>query len=129
MRTRLLSTCRIDNIMFVSCLRRDLFIAASPDKLIWCHVYDSTVEEVRCSFHDGHSFPLFPLHEHAQAAFQLRHGPEDYSLQLLDEEGFRGRPIPIPFSGIDQVTADSSGSLLALFGSVIFPGRAGWIAP
>ena len=129
MRTRLLSTCQVDNIRFVSYLRQNMLVAASPDKLMWCLVRDSTVEVVRHSCHGGRSFPLFPLHEHAQAAFQLEHGPEDYSLQLLDEEGFRGRPIPIPFSWINQVTADSSGSVLAVFGSVLVPGRAGWIAP
>ena len=75
------------------------------------------------------SFPLFPIHQHSQAAFQLELGPEDYSLQLLDEGGFKGRPVPIPFCSIHQVTADSSGSLLAVFGSVVLPGRAGWIAP
>lgn len=129
MRTRLLSTCQIDNIRFVSLLRRDMFVAASPDKLLWCRVRNSTVEEVRRSSHGGRSFSLFPLHDHAQAAFQLEHGPGCYSLRLLDEDGFKGQPVPVPFSWTNQVTADSSGSLLAAFGSLVLLDRPGWIAP
>lgn len=106
-----------------------MIVAASPDKLIWYRLHDSTVEEVRRASHGGRSFPLFALHAHAQAAFQLQHGPENFSLRLLDEKGFRGQSVPIPLLGIDQVSADASGWLLAVFGPVILPGRPGWIAP
>ena len=47
----------------------------------------------------------------------------------LTSGGFLGRPIPIPFYWIDQFTADSTGSLLAAFGSLVLPGRAGSVAP
>lgn len=129
MRTQLVSTCRIDGIMFVASLGENALVAASPDKVIWYRVHGPAVEEVRHSSHDGRSFSLFPIHNHARAAFQLEHGPWNYSLQLLGEDGFIGRPIPIPFSWINQVTADSSGAVLGVFGSVSIPGRAGWIAP
>lgn len=115
--------------MFISYMSKDIFVAASPDKLIWYRVRDSTVEEIRRSSHGGRSFSLFSLHDHGQTAFQLEHGPGCYSLRLLDENGFKGQSIPIPFSWTNQVSADSSGSLLAAFGSLVLLDRPGWIAP
>lgn len=115
--------------MFVSYMSKDIFVASTPDKLIWYRIHDSTVEEIRRSSHGGRSFSLFSLHDHGQTVFQLEHGPGCYSLRLLDEDGFKSQPVPIPFSWIDQVSADSSGALLAAFGSLVLLDRPGWIPP
>src|SRR5262249_22183694 len=129
MRTRLLSTCRLDDIMFVSWLRDDTFIAASSNTLIWCRLHDSSVEEARRSPCEGRLFSCFPIHDQAQAAFQIERSPRDHLLQLAGESGLIGQSVPIPLYGIHQVTADPSGWLLAIFGLVSIPGRVGWIDP
>jgi hypothetical protein len=129
MQTKLLCTCDIDNIMFVTCLGDDRLVVASPQEVIWCRVNGSYVENVRRSTHQGDSFSLFSLNDKSLSVLQLRHGPENFSLQLLDNDGLKTPPVRIPFSWINQVTTDSTGSLLAFCGSAILPGRAGWIAP
>jgi hypothetical protein len=127
MRTQLLSTHQIEGIRFVACLREDLFVAASGSTLLWFRISNSKVEEFRRWSHGGRAFSLNSLHEPSQAAFQLEHGPDCYSLRLLDQHGFKGQTVPLPFCWMSQVTADSSGMLLAAHGVPI--NLPGYIVP
>ena len=115
--------------MFVACLGEDRLVTASSDMLIWCRVRNSAIEEVHRSFQEGRSFSLFPIRDHVQAVLQLEQSPRNHSLQLVDGDGLKGRPISIPLYNVHQVTVDSSASLLAVYGSVSSSGRAGYIDP
>lgn len=126
---QLSSTWHLTGINSVSWLGKTTLLAASREKVFWFRLENSRLEELRVLTHGSCSGRLYSLPEQNKALVQMCHGPWDYSIQIVDEHGLKGRPVPIPFYGFDQITADSSGSLLAAYGTVLTPGRAGYIEP
>lgn len=129
MQTRIFSTHRVSGIRFVSFLGSDQLLLASSNEVIWYRFSETTFIETQRSSHEGRSFSLFPIQDHSRVVLQLEDAPEKYSVQLLDENGSKGRKVSIPIFWINQVTANSTLSIFALFGSAVVIDRAGWIPP
>lgn len=106
-----------------------MFLVCSRDHVSWFRLDGSELDMVRSLTNDGQMGPLYPLHDTTQAVLQIRRGPIDSWLSLVDEFGFSGRPIAIPFHGFYQVTSSLSGSLLAGFGTVSALGKLGYLEP
>jgi hypothetical protein len=129
MQIKKLATAGFDGIMIVAWLEQDKLLLASPNETILCSLENSCIKEVRRRSHAGRSFSLSQLRGHKCAALQLADGPWNYSLQLVDEDSFIGARMEFPLSWTNQITANSSLSLLAAFGSLVVSGRAGYIEP
>jgi hypothetical protein len=129
MQTRLLATWRLNQITGVSCLSANTFVVSSRETSSWYHVDGFQLDEVLSLSNDGESGPLYSLRGRIPAVLQIRLGSFDSSLRLVNENGFGGQLIGIPFHGFYQVTCDLTGSFLAGFGPVSTPGRIGYLEP
>jgi hypothetical protein len=129
MQTRLISSHRIDGVKQVAWLGGDTLVATTNNYLIWLRLQGGTINEIRRSPHHCDWTALLALNNPDRAAFHSRNDTWAYSLQLIDVDGFYGSPHIAPFSWIQQVSASPSGSLLATFGSLLTPGRVGYIEP